>query len=335
MVALKDIRTKCSIILIVYTRSEFVEQALNSLESQSVEKDVFEVLIISNVELKLLRVYNLNLRIILSDQKSLAGKLAQGIVIARNEVITFLEDDDVYCKDRVNNILAVFRDNKDVDYYHNMSKHFRTLTSLQKVLEICSGESAHFTLSNRNSESIDITDFIEYKLNKYQADYNLSSMAVRKTFIIGYIDIFYELGIRYIDTFIFSLALYKSNSIFIDSRISTLIRTHSMNASQTVDTIKGLNHNSRYSKDMNDLIVAFNKVSISGKKFVKHFVLARGLDDLMKSNSIPRHEVITVLIKLLKIYGRYFLKSDVTRKGLLYIVSPNLMHKLLVKFHDW
>ena len=46
-------KLKCSVIIPVYKRVEFVEQALLSLESQNIDKDLFEVLIISNAEINL------------------------------------------------------------------------------------------------------------------------------------------------------------------------------------------------------------------------------------------------------------------------------------------
>ena len=96
-----DFKLKCSVELTIYKRIEFVDQALLYLENQNIDKDLFEVLIISNTEINLSKSHNLNLEIIYSDKITLAGKLAQGILLSKNEVITFLEDDDLYCRDRI------------------------------------------------------------------------------------------------------------------------------------------------------------------------------------------------------------------------------------------
>jgi glycosyltransferase involved in cell wall biosynthesis len=330
----EDEATKCSVILTVYKRREFVEQALDSLESQSVDKNLFEVLIISNVELKFEKNYNINLRLVLSNRMSLAGKLAEGILIARNEIITFLEDDDLYCKDRIKDILTVFSGNKDLDYYHNRSVHFRTFTSPHKILETCSQKKSYFSLSIKNIENEDMTEVVEYKLNRYQADYNLSSMAIRKALIADYIELFLEVGTRYIDSFIFSIALYKGNSIIIDTKINTLIRTHSMNTSQGVEPTKETGSNGKYSIDMEKIVTAFIKMGIIEKRFVQHFITTRGLDDLMKADNISRVEVFYKMKKLLKLSGRNILRNDVTIKAFIYCISPTLMHKLLVRFHS-
>ena len=179
-----------------------------------------------------------------------------------------------------------------------------------------------------------MTEVVEYKLNRYQADYNLSSMAIRKALLADYIELFLEVGTRYIDSFIFSIALYKGNSIIIDTKINTLIRTHSMKTSQGVEPTKETKNNVRYSTDMEKLVTVLIKMGIIEKRFAQHFIITRGLDDLMKAGNISRVEVFSRMKKLLKIYGRYFLRSDVTIKAFIYCISPNLMHKLLVLFHS-
>jgi hypothetical protein len=311
-----------------------LEQALYSLENQSVDKNSFEVLIISNIQLKFPKIHNMNLRIILSDRESLAGKLAEGILLARNEIIVFLEDDDLYCQDRIKHILTVFGDNEDLDYYHNKSVHFRTLTFPRSGLKFCSKKKFRILLKHKDMENGDITASVEYKFNKYQADYNLSSIALRKDFIADYVEILLKLGTRYVDSFFFSLALYKGNSIIIDSNIDTLIRTHSLNASQSVESVEEKKNNKRYSIDMEKLTVVLINIGIIEKRFVQHFIISRGLDDLMKVGNISRVEVFSKMLKLLKIYRRYFFKSDVTLKALMYIISPNVMYKLLGRFHN-
>ena len=330
---LRDFEIKCSIILTIYKRTEFVEQALDSLENQSVDKNLFEVLIISNIELKLSKTYNLNMQIIISDQLSLAGKIASGILLARNEVVTFLEDDDLYCKDRIEHILRSFRDNKDLDYYHNRAVHFRAPTFLLKKPKICSVKSAQVLLDNKDKNDGDITKATEYKLNKYQADYNLSSMAFRKDFIIDHAKEIAKLGTRYIDTFVFSIALYKGNSLLIDSKILTSIRINEFNASQSVELRSDSISNFRFSRDMRDLIEVFDSLQILEKRFVQSFIISRGFDDLMKSNNISRLESFVKLMELLKIYRAYFFSSDVAKKGIIYSISPRLMHKMITKFH--
>ena len=328
-----DFNLKCSVILPVYTRKQFVNQALLSLEKQDVDTNMFEVLIISNVEINLEESYDLDIQMVISDQMTLAGKLAEGIMLAKYEVVTFLEDDDLYCNNRISTILKYFRSKSDLTFYHNASIQFRYSEMQKKVFDSCSNSSIQKVFKIKEGMDTDISRSDEMYLYKSQSDYNLSSMALRKNFIVDYVEKIASLGTRYIDTFFFAIALYKGNSLLIDSKVLTYIRINEFNASQSVE----LSGNSRpgfiYSVDMEDLIAAFNSLQILGKIFVKRFINSRGFDDLMKSDNISRLESIKKITELLKIYGVYFFRSDVAKKGVIYSISPRLMHKMITKFH--
>jgi glycosyltransferase involved in cell wall biosynthesis len=326
-------KLKCSVILPVYTRKEFVNQALLSLENQDVDKNFFEVLIISNVEINLERSYNLNMQIVKSDRMTLAGKLSQGIILAKYDVVTFLEDDDLYCNDRISTILKCFGSESDLTYYHNASIHFRHTEIQKRIASLCSHSSIQKVFRIQERRNTDISRSDEMFLYKNQADYNLSSMALRKDFIIDHAKEIANLGTRSIDTFVFSIALYKGNSLLIDSKILTSIRINEFNASQSVELNRDSISNSRFSRDMRDLIAVFDSLQILEKRFVQSFIISRGFDDLMKSNNISRLESIVKLIELLKIYRAYFFSSDVAKKGIIYSISPRLMHKMITKFH--
>lgn len=329
-----ELKLKCSVILPVYARKEFVNQALSSLENQDIDKNFFEVLIISNIEIKLERSYNLNIQIVKSEQKPLAGKLAQGILMAKNEVITFLEDDDLYCKERISTVLRFFSLNNDLTYFHNGFIQFRHSKILKKEHKSCSQPSKHKIISTKESKISDISRVDEIYLYKRHADYNLSSIALRRSFIVRYVEMLSHLRSRYLDTFMFSIALYKGNLLMVDSKVLSLIRIHPANASQLVEASRKSSSNLGYSEDLGELIRVFNALKITAKSFVRNWITVRGFDDLMKSNNVSRNEATLSIIKLVKIYGVHFLSSDVAKKGIVYLISPRLMHKMLIEFHS-
>lgn len=328
-----ELKLKCSVILPVYTRNEFVNQALSSLENQDIDKNFFEVLIISNIEIKLERSYNLNMQIVKSEQKPLAGKLAQGILMAKNEVITFLEDDDLYCKERISTILRFFSSNNDLTYFHNGFIQFRHSKILINKHKSFSQPSKHKIITTKESKFSDINNADEIYLYKKHADYNLSSIALRRNFIVDYVEILSHLRSRYLDTFVFSIALYKGNLLMIYSKVLSLIRIHAANASQSVEASRKSPSNLGYSEDLERLIRVFNALKITAKSYVRNWITIRGFDDLMKSHNVSRHEALLSIIKLVKIYGVHFLSSDVAKKGVVYLISPKLMHKILTEFH--
>lgn len=328
-----DFALKCSVIIPVYTRKEFVNQALLSLENQDVDINLFEVLIISNIEINLERNYNLDMQIVKSDRMTLAGKLFQGIILCKYDVVTFLEDDDLYSKGRISTILKCFSLESDLTYYHNASIQFRHSEMRKKTVNSCSHLSTQKVFRIQECKNADISRSDEIYFYKSQADYNLSSMALRKNFIIDYVTKIESLGTRYIDTFFFSIALYKGSSLMIDSKVLTYIRINELNASQSVELNRHSISNFKFSGDMEALIEVYDSLQILGKRVVQRFVISRGFDDLMKSNNISQLESIVKLIELLKMYGIYFFRSDVAKKGIIYFISPWLMRKMITKFH--
>lgn len=327
-----DLKLKCSVILLVYTRTDFVNQALLSLENQNIDKNFFEVLIISNVEINLDRSYNINLHIIISDQMTLAGKLVQGILLAKNDVITFLEDDDLYCKERILNAIEAFSKNKDLSYYHNASSHFRIKDEQEKR---CTHNNdlrkGYRALKFKDQDTIVV---YEKYLDERRADFNLSSMAFRKNFLIGYADLISTLGTRYVDSFIFFIAIYRGDLVIIDDKNLTMTRVHSKNASQSVEINGKSSSHFKYSDDMEKVIALLDHLGLSNKRFIQKWLKIRRFDDNMKSDSISRRYAFITMANLFKQYKLNFIKSDVAIKGIAYMVSPKLMKKMLIMFHS-
>ena len=327
-------KPKCSVIMTVFNRTEYIEEALNSLEKQTIGRDFFEVLLISNVEIRLTRKFDISLTIISSKNLTLAGKLAEGILLATYEVITFIEDDDLYCDDRLSNVLLAFSKNCRLTYYHNKSNHFKNFGKC--------GEYGNYNQSNATPKNLNILDVeaedarvysMKY-LNKNRADFNLSSMALSKSFIYKYVDQLSELGTRYVDSFIFYVALFKGNFVMIDHRVLTLNRVHHLNASQSVEVNSESYKNMTYSKEMEKVIVSLKNLGIFENKLIQKWVGTRGFDDAIKSRSLSRRHALITMVNLIKLYKIDFIRSDVTKKAILYILSWKLMNSMLRVFHS-
>jgi len=325
---------KLSVIITVYSRVEFVEDALLSLENQTVRSDLFEVIIVSNIDLKLSRRYNLDLTISMSDRKTLAGKLVQGISLAKNEIITFLEDDDLYVDDRIQAILNAFDEFNDLTYYHNNSIHFREFSN--KHLSIIKHGNY---MRNSQIRIIDLYSSSPKEndmkfLGKNQADFNLSSMAFEKNFIMYYANSIAGLRNRYVDTFLFLLASYGQRPFMIDTAIRTLTRVHSSNASASVVSNPLSTMTQRLSDDMICVTDALTEIGIIKGEIVQNWLMERGLDDMMKGASIPRSECMKQMLTLVRVEKMNFIRGDVIRKAMIYLISPKLMYRMLEVFHS-
>lgn len=105
---MKQTVPELTVIIPVHSRTCFVEDALFSLERQDLNKALFEVLVVTNVEIDLSRNYDLNLKFIKCMDQQLARKLIRGIQSSNAEVIAFLEDDDIFTSDKASKLIALF-----------------------------------------------------------------------------------------------------------------------------------------------------------------------------------------------------------------------------------
>lgn len=71
-------------------------------------------------------------------------------------------------------------------------------------------------------------------LLKNNIGYNLSSMAVRKDFLLQHLDILTTISVYGIDSLISEIALVYGKGIFIDKNIRSSVRVHSRNSFKTL-----------------------------------------------------------------------------------------------------
>ena len=111
-----------SVIITAYNRKDFLLNAIKSALNQTLDKKYYEVIVIKNFEDKNLDEFiNKNKIIgIISNNKSLGGKLSEALNIARGTVISFLEDDDLFFENKLEIVYKEFKRDDDIVYYHNL-----------------------------------------------------------------------------------------------------------------------------------------------------------------------------------------------------------------------
>ena len=228
-VQMLDKAPELSVVIPVYNRSEFVNDAIKSVIDLSKETSI-EILVVSNINLSL-EIESKAIRLIRTDIKSLSKKLEIGIRESSASIVAFLEDDDLWCNNKINELLSVFRKNKQVDFYHNGSKHFRG-----EVCDAMNNSNSGCVIIKR-AELDDRNSVKPIKLAiKNNIGYNLSSIAVRKSAILDHLDILTSLSVYGIDSLVAIISLIYCNNIFIDRNIRTCVRVHKSNSYRTLFT---------------------------------------------------------------------------------------------------
>lgn len=112
-----------TVIIIAYDRKQFIIDAAKSVINQSLSKEKYEIIVIKNYRNDLIDEFISKNGIlnIVSNDKSLSGKIIEALEIAKGEIISFLEDDDRFHNDKLEVVLTNFENVPNLVYYHNGS----------------------------------------------------------------------------------------------------------------------------------------------------------------------------------------------------------------------
>ncbi len=110
-----------SVVVTAHDRRRYLPEALRSLEAQTLGKDRFEVIVVRNFEDSFSDgiIRRNGWKNIVTDVVPVGGKMAIGLQEAKGEVITFLEDDDMYAPERLQAVAQAFTGLRGLVYFHN------------------------------------------------------------------------------------------------------------------------------------------------------------------------------------------------------------------------
>lgn len=241
---MKKSKIDISIIITVYNRKEFIFEAIKSISTNKVNN--IEIVVITNIDLEIhLNEENIILNIIKTDLKSLSQKIKFGIEVCNSDLISFLEDDDIYINDKITRLISIFNRYPEVDFYHNNFNLFRTAQDIHSTSYI-ENNSLKMSAYKIRSSSKNIKTF-SIKLN---SGYNLSSIAIRKKIVLNHLNIFDLFDNYGVDTILFFISLAYGDSLFIDKNLLTYIRIHRNNTSGTIDAFYNANHDPKLAREI-------------------------------------------------------------------------------------
>lgn len=159
-----------SVIVTAYNRRDYLDSALKSLENQT--NKTFETILVTNFDYDI-NNYKLNIKHI-KMEGTIGEFLCAGIQNSNGEIISFMDDDDLFFKEKMYYVNKIFSNRKEIGYLHN-----RRVT-LQ---------------NNMKKDTI---------LNRI--DWNMSCISIKKTLILNYIGILKKITISP-DTFCYLSSL--------------------------------------------------------------------------------------------------------------------------------
>jgi len=103
-----------SVIITAYNRAKYVNEAIESILNQTLDKSKYEILVVTNMDLP----EREGVRIIKNNEQNIGAMIAQGILNSEGEIVSLLDDDDLFLPNKLEVMYNVF--NKyNISLFHN------------------------------------------------------------------------------------------------------------------------------------------------------------------------------------------------------------------------
>jgi len=239
-----------SVIVTAYNRRRYLPFALRSLGAQTLPRDKFEVIVVKNFEDKesdyiisrngWKEVYN--------DDLYHGRMVLAGLEESRGEVITFLDDDDMYVSNRLEEVYKAFTSFKRLVYFQNSQTIIdengnvleRPPPSLPTPKNLVGGSTIVVDVDKlrvlAKRYNVSVADLV-LKV-RVGADFNNGSVAVRRPVLESHVQLLKRLPAS-IDSFVFVSSVKAGGLMYFTDERLTLYRVHGENWSFVFGLKKG------------------------------------------------------------------------------------------------
>jgi len=312
-----------SVIITAYNRKEFLLDAFNSALNQTLDRSKYEIIVTKNfTDDKIDNYIKKNSgKLVFFDKPGIGPRIADALKYAKGEVICFLEDDDLFMKEKLEYIYNTFLENKNLVYVNNARIYIDDKGNyLNKSISKFEKRERDIIIKDFNKEPVTLLK-IQQNANSWS---NSSSISVKK-FILNR----FENALRNIkfvpDLFFYFISLI-SGDLLISNQVLTKYRVHK-STSLSIETYESYRQTvlKSDSRDAVNIILRETKLKVD-KDLQKYF------DIFSKDQEITylfyagnyRKKVFLDYLQIFPYIIRAFPKSAILR-GLqvaFYIVAP-------------
>lgn len=205
-----------SVVIIAYNRKEFITEAINSVLNQNLKREKFEIIVIKNfVDEKIDEfIRNKGIRLVNSPDISISGKIIQGVKLSHAEVVSFMEDDDLFLPNKLEHVFEKFSSNPRIIFMHNNLTALKDGITFQRKL----GQDV---LVNTESVSVKtISKLIDLGLAQ-----NISSFSVRRERLMPILEYLDGTSLA-VDYLLFFISCLPDGELLLSDEILTIWRIH-------------------------------------------------------------------------------------------------------------
>jgi len=177
--------------------------------NQTLGRDKYEIIVVTNVDLPEME----GVKIIKSNERWLGPKIAQGIEEAKGDIISLLEDDDLFLLNKLEVVYNVFKENKGLGLFKNPVKYINEQG--KEWLNAFHKEPMSITHKNLDLE------ILGQAIGKYELGLYNSSISFKKKDILDYLNYLREIKLV-VDNFIAYFFLFTNQVVIWNQPLSVL-----------------------------------------------------------------------------------------------------------------
>lgn len=218
-----------SVIITAYNRKKYLLDAFKSAYNQTLPKDKYEIIVTKNFKDERIDSFikKHDGRLIFFRHSGLGLRLDNALKHAKGEVICFLEDDDLFVKEKLATIYKLFNENKNLGYINN-ARYYIDEDSRELVKGTNKFEKIESVLLNNRS----LLKLL--KLDIQGPWHNSSSISIRKKYLLKHLNTL-KIVTYTPDLFLYFISLDSKQNLLLLNKKLTKYRVHS-SASLSLNT---------------------------------------------------------------------------------------------------
>jgi len=208
-----------SVIITAHDRQCYLVEAVKSVLNQEIDKRAFEILVVKNFKEEGIDNFlsENGVRLFYTDQKSFGVKLGIGIENAEGEIISFLDDDDLFFPKKLSRVSEIFAD-ASINYMHN---------SVVAINETGKTFAEGISKNIRSQITVPTKALSAYEreLTRFKLDWYVSAISCRKAVLLERLD-FIKKSNASLDRVIFFISASRNGNLFFEKIPLTYYRIH-------------------------------------------------------------------------------------------------------------
>ena len=224
-----------SVVVLAYNRDRYVMNAVKSALNQTLPRDRYEVIVVTNLPSVEKMVKDLADRVVRHNDAR--DGYARGVEVSRGELVAFLDDDDMFLNTKLEHMVGIFDKDKSLGFYHHnvefIDEQGRVLDEVPEYWRTKVLNERVYARTIEEKEKL-----VEYLITKshevrndlrdpfYWLGFNSSSIVVKRDLVVNYLDALSRLYVA-VDNLHFVEALLSDYAVLHEPIPLTYYRLHS------------------------------------------------------------------------------------------------------------